>query len=36
MSQPASPVRAVIGAVLTGQVRPFGPRDVPSGIAKRG
>ncbi|MGH8783670.1 MAG: MOSC domain-containing protein [Cupriavidus necator] len=34
MSQPASPVRAVIGAVLTGQVRPFGPKGVPSGIAK--
>ena len=34
MSQPASPVRAVIGAVLTGQVRPFGPNGVPSGIAK--
>ncbi|EYS96660.1 molybdenum cofactor sulfurase [Cupriavidus sp. SK-4] len=34
MSQPVSSVRAVIGAVLTGQVRPFGPNGVPSGIAK--
>jgi MOSC domain-containing protein YiiM len=36
MSQPASPVRAVIGAVLTGEVRPFGPMGIPSGIAKTG
>ena len=32
--RPASHVRAVIDAVLVGEVRPFGPRGVPSGIAK--
>ncbi|WP_042885863.1 MOSC domain-containing protein [Cupriavidus necator] len=34
MSEPATPVRAVIDAVLVGQVRPFGPKAVPSGIDK--
>lgn len=34
MNHPTPPVRTVIGAVLTGPVRPFGPRGVPSGIAK--
>ncbi|WP_354682217.1 MOSC domain-containing protein [Cupriavidus necator] len=34
MSDAVSAVRAVLGSVLTGQVRPFGPKGVPSGIAK--
>ncbi|WP_349607372.1 MOSC domain-containing protein [Cupriavidus sp. DF5525] len=34
MSLPAAPVQAVIDAVLVGQVRPLGPKAVPSGIDK--
>ncbi|NOV26740.1 MOSC domain-containing protein [Cupriavidus necator] len=34
MSEPASAMRVSIDAVLTGVVRPFGPKGVPSGIAK--
>lgn len=34
MSQPVTAVRVPIDAVLTGPVRPFGPKGVPSGIAK--
>lgn len=34
MSLPATPVQAIIDAVLVGQVRPLGPKAVPSGIDK--
>lgn len=34
MSQPLSAIRVPVDAVLTGAVRPFGPKGVPSGIAK--
>ncbi|MCO4862201.1 MOSC domain-containing protein [Cupriavidus sp. WGlv3] len=34
MSQPVSTLRVPVAAVLTGAVRPFGPKGVPSGIAK--